>query len=74
MRKYRKDELCWCKGGKLYGDCHMDFDRRIEMYRKKFHKVPPRDIIKNEEQLAKMRESSKINVAVRAAESPGFIS
>ncbi len=64
MRKYRKDELCWCKSGKLYGDCHMDFDRRIEMYRKKFHKVPPRDIIKNEEQLEKMRESSKINVAV----------
>ncbi len=64
MRKYRKDELCWCKSGKLYGDCHMEFDRRIDMYRKKFHKVPPREIIKNEEQLAGMRESSKINIAV----------
>lgn len=42
----------------------MDFDRRIDMYRKKFHKVPPREIIKNEEQLNGMRESSKINIAV----------
>ncbi|MBQ4282425.1 MAG: M24 family metallopeptidase, partial [Lachnospira sp.] len=64
MRKYKKDEMCWCKSGKLYGDCHMEFDRRIDMYRKKYHKVPPRDIIKNEEQLQGMRESSKINMAV----------
>ena len=42
----------------------MDFDKKIEMYRKKFHKVPPRSIIKNEEQLQGMRESSKINIAV----------
>jgi methionyl aminopeptidase len=34
------------------------------MYRRKFHKVPPREIIKNEKQLEGMRESSKINIAV----------
>ena len=42
----------------------MNFDKKIEMFRKKFHKVPPRSIIKNEEQLQGMRESSKINIAV----------
>jgi methionyl aminopeptidase len=42
----------------------MDFDKKIEMYRRKFHKVPPREIIKNEAQLQGMRESSKINIAV----------
>lgn len=64
MKKLRKDEPCWCGSNKPYGQCHMEFDRRIDMYRKKFHTVPPRNIIKNEEQLEGMRESSKINVAV----------
>ena len=41
----------------------MNFDKKIEMFRKKFHKVPPRSIIKNEEQLQGMRESSKILTA-----------
>ena len=64
MKKLRKDELCWCKSGKPYGECHMEFDKKIDMYKKKFHTVPPRSIIKNEEQLAGMRESARINVAV----------
>lgn len=64
MKKYRADELCWCNSKRPYGQCHMEFDRRIDMYRKKFHKVPPRQIIKNEEQLEGMRASSKINIAV----------
>ena len=64
MRKLRKDEPCWCKSQKPYGECHAEFDKKIEIYRKKFHKVPPRSIIKNEFQLEKMRESAKINIAV----------
>lgn len=64
MKKLMKDEPCWCQSGRAYGECHFDFDKRIAMYQKKFHKVPPRSIIKNEKQLQGMRESSKINVAV----------
>ena len=64
MKKLRRDEPCWCGSGKNYGECHADFDRKIETFRKKFHKVPPRSIIKNEYQLEKMRESAKINIAV----------
>ncbi len=64
MKKLKEDGYCWCGSGKTYGSCHMEFDRKIEMYRKKFHKVPPRNIIKNEEQIAGLRESSKINIAV----------
>ena len=59
-----RNDPCWCGSKKPYCECHMDFDKKIEMYRKKFHKVPPRSIIKNEEQLQGMRESSKINFAV----------
>ena len=64
MLKLKNEDLCWCKSGKKYCECHKDFDRRIDMYRRKFHKVPPRNIIKNEYQLEKMRESAKINIAV----------
>lgn len=64
MKKLMRNDPCWCGSKKPYCECHMDFDKRIEMYRKKFHKVPPRSIIKNEEQLQGMRESSKINIAV----------
>ena len=47
----------------------MEFDRKLDNFKRKFHKVPPRNIIKNEEQLAGMRESSKINIAVLDYES-----
>ena len=64
LKKLRKDDPCWCNSGKAYGECHAAFDKKIEVFKKKFHKVPPRSIIKNEQQLQGMRESSKINVAV----------
>ena len=64
MKKLMRNDPCWCGSKKPYCECHMNFDKKIEMYKKKFHKVPPRSIIKNEEQLQGMRESSKINIAV----------
>ena len=64
MKALRKDDPCWCNSGKKYCDCHMEFDRKLDNFKRKFHKVPPRNIIKNEEQLVGMRESSKINIAV----------
>ncbi len=64
MKKLKREEPCWCKSGKMYGVCHMEFDKKLEMYKKKFHKVPPRTIIKNEKQLQGMRDSAKINIAV----------
>ncbi len=64
LKKLRRDDPCWCNSGKPYGECHANFDKKIEVFKKKFHKVPPRSIIKNEQQLQGMRESSKINVAV----------
>ena len=64
MKALRKDDPCLCNSGKKYCDCHMEFDRKLDNFKRKFHKVPPRNIIKNEEQLAGMRESSKINIAV----------
>ena len=64
MKKLMRNDPCWCGSKKPYCECHMNFDKKIEMYKKKFHKVPARSIIKNEDQLQGMRESSKINIAV----------
>ena len=49
MKALRKDDPCWCNSGKKYCDCHMEFDRKLDNFKRKFHKVPPRNIIKNEE-------------------------
>ena len=39
MRKYRKDEVCWCGSGKMYGECHMEFDKKIMMFKKRFNEI-----------------------------------
>ncbi|HBG77098.1 MAG TPA: methionine aminopeptidase, partial [Clostridiales bacterium] len=49
---------------KKYKQCHEAFDEKIASYRRKGHIVPPRKIIKIPEQISKIRESAKINVAV----------
>ena len=54
MKALRKNDPCWCNSGKQYCDCHMEFDRKLDNFKRKFHKIPPRSIIKNEEQLAGM--------------------
>ncbi len=55
---------CWCKSGKSYGECHKDFDKKLSNLKISKKKIPPRKIIKNEEQIQGIRLSSKINIAV----------
>lgn len=55
---------CWCKSGKNYGECHKNFDQKLSNLKMAKKKIPPRKIIKNEEQIQGIRESSKINIAV----------
>ena len=64
FKKPRSTDACWCMSGKPYCECHMEFDKKLEFFRKRHHKVPPRNIIKNEKQLEGMRKSSAINIAV----------
>ncbi len=58
------DSPCWCKSGKAYGQCHAEFDEKIKKHRMLLHKVPGRNLIKTPEQIIKIKESAKINVAV----------
>mgnify|MGYP000388172002 CR=1 FL=1 len=44
--------------------CHIDFDEKIEEFEGAGHIVPSHEILKNAEQIEKIKESAKINIAV----------
>ncbi|CEK37754.1 methionyl aminopeptidase [Paraclostridium sordellii] len=60
MNLNRNDD-CWCKSGKKYKKCHMEFDEKLKELKKQGYEVPSHDIIKNKEQIDKIKESAKIN-------------
>lgn len=62
--KISRNDACWCGSGKKYKKCHEAFDDKLRKYQNEGHIVPPREIIKNEEQINGIRESAKINTAV----------
>lgn len=61
--KLGRNDPCWCHSGRKYKQCHEAFDRKIEVFAREGHIVPPHYIIKNPEQVAGIRESAKINIA-----------
>ncbi len=64
MAKIERNDPCWCGSGKKYKFCHEAFDNKIALFQAKHHKVPRRDMIKTPEQIEKIKESCKINIAV----------
>lgn len=64
MAKIGRNDPCWCKSGRKYKTCHQAFDEKIERFRAQGHIVPDHDIIKTPEQIVKIKESAKINIAV----------
>lgn len=62
--KINRNAPCWCGSGKKYKVCHQSFDERIAFAAARGQIVPPREIIKNEKQIAGIRESCKTNIAV----------
>ena len=63
-RKLERNDLCWCGSGKKYKKCHEAFDDKIMAAQEAGHLVPGRELLKLPDQIAGIRESSKINVAV----------
>ena len=59
-----RNSKCWCGSGEKYKKCHMEFDEKLKEYAKAGYQVPTRDMIKNAEQIEKIKESAKINTAV----------
>ena len=57
-------EKCWCKSDKFYEECHKKYDEIIEDLKKKGCIAPPHGLIKNEQQIAGIREACRINTLV----------
>lgn len=64
MAQFDRNQPCWCGSGKKYKKCHYAFDERLEAMRLAGATVPPRELIKSEEQIEGIRRSAKVNVAV----------
>ena len=64
MEKPGRNDHCWCGSGKKYKKCHIDFDEKIEEFEGAGHIVPSHAILKNAEQIEKIKESARINIAV----------
>ena len=64
LKKIGRNDLCWCGSGAKYKKCHESFDEKLSWYKTQGCIIPPRKIIKNPEQIIKIRESGKINIAV----------
>ena len=63
-KKLERNDLCWCGSHKKYKNCHQAFQERKRVVADQGHMVPSREMIKTPEQIAAIRESCKINVAV----------
>ena len=63
-KKIYPNDPCPCGSGKKYKVCHAAFDDKIAHFAQLGHRVPTRDLIKTPDQIAGIKESAKINVAV----------
>ena len=62
--KIGRNDPCWCGSGKKYKKCHEAFDAKVEILRQKGYPVLDHKLIKTPEQIEKIKESCRINVAV----------
>ena len=63
-KKIGRNDPCWCKSGRKYKACHQAFDEKIARIGAAGHIVPDHSIIKTPDQIAAIKESAKINIAV----------
>lgn len=64
MKKIGRNDPCWCCSGKKYKACHLAFDEKLASFASKGCLVPDHKLLKNAEQIEKIKASAKINVAV----------
>ncbi len=64
MMKLNRNDPCWCGSGCKYKNCHEQTDQKIEYYKSLGHIVPPRKILKTPAQIAGIKESCKVNIAI----------
>lgn len=59
--KLNRNDLCWCKSGLKYKNCHLEFDEKLSNLKRKGHIVPTRNLIKTKEQIEGIKKSAEIN-------------
>lgn len=59
-----RNDQCWCGSGRKYKSCHAQMDNRLQSLYASGHEVPTHAMIKTPNQIEKIRQSAKINVAV----------
>ena len=64
FKKLERNDPCWCGSGRKYKKCHEAFDEKICKIQEEGHIVPGHELIKTPEQIAAIRESCAINIAV----------
>ena len=64
MHIINRNSPCWCGSGQKYTKCHYDFDQKLALYKRQGHMIPDHSMIKSPEQIQKIKESAKINIAV----------
>lgn len=64
MQLPERNQPCWCGSGRKYKKCHWAFDEKLKMYENQGIVVPSHELIKTPEQIEKIKESAKINIAI----------
>ncbi len=59
--KLNRNDLCWCKSGLKYKNCHLEFDEKLSELKRKGHIVPTRNLIKTKAQIEGIKKSAEIN-------------
>lgn len=62
--KLGRNDPCWCGSGRKYKVCHQALDEKIRGFARAGHMVPGRELLKGPEQIAGIKESCRINIAV----------
>lgn len=58
-----RNDACWCGSNLKYKKCHLEFDEKINHFKRLGSIVPPKKIIKNQAQIEGIKASAKINTA-----------
>ena len=59
-----RNDACWCSSGRKYKSCHAQMDNHLLSLHADGHEIPTHAMIKTPEQIEKIRQSAKINIAV----------
>ena len=62
--KIGRNDPCWCGSGKKYKKCHEAIVTKYKQFRQKGVPILAHDLIKTPEQIEKIKESCRINIAV----------